>query len=78
MGLDCTRATALQVAAFLGRLDIAELLLQYGADVNAPPSIYGYGGGTAIQLAAKKRLLRHDAFPCLQRRRYELSSHTIS
>jgi ankyrin repeat protein len=43
--------TALQVAARWGHKDIAQLLMRFGADVNAPA--HGYGGITALQGAAR-------------------------
>jgi len=43
--------TPLQLAATKGRKDIIDLLMRYGADVNAPPSKWR-GGATALQKAA--------------------------
>jgi len=43
--------TPLQIAAHYGDIEIAELLISYGADVNAQAV---YGGGTALQAAVTK------------------------
>lgn len=45
--------SALQASAFVGDIEVAKLLVDYGADVNAPGC--KYGGGTALELAARKR-----------------------
>jgi ankyrin repeat protein len=48
---DSEWTTALQVAACRGHKDIAQLLMRFGADVNAPA--HGDGGITALQGAAR-------------------------
>lgn len=44
--------TALQAAAFVGDVQVADLLVSRGADVNAPAC--KYNGGTAVALAARR------------------------